>query len=161
MPSVLWHCWLGGKKGIRPVKLSDEVLAWLSVWSKVQMISIWSSWCYCHPIISFFIKIQIGLTFCCQLTQTVLEKRPLNGCSSNSSQGKGSLISPSTVAFLLFWQCDTSVITILLCHLVDGRVTVPSWGQCLEFPSILLTGWQEGQLACKKTCAIYPKSPLL
>jgi len=24
-------------------KLSDEMLAWLSVWSKVQMISIWSS----------------------------------------------------------------------------------------------------------------------
>jgi len=23
-------------------KLSDEVLAWLSVWSEVQMISIWS-----------------------------------------------------------------------------------------------------------------------
>ena len=26
-------------------KLSDKVLAWLSVWSKVQMICIWSSWC--------------------------------------------------------------------------------------------------------------------
>jgi len=24
-------------------KLSDEVLAWLSVWSKVQMICIWSN----------------------------------------------------------------------------------------------------------------------
>jgi len=24
-------------------KMSDEVLAWLSVWSKVQMICIWSS----------------------------------------------------------------------------------------------------------------------
>jgi len=24
-------------------KLSDEVLAWLSVWSEVQMICIWSS----------------------------------------------------------------------------------------------------------------------
>ena len=32
------------------IKLADEVLAWLSVWSKV------------HPIISCFIKIQIGLT---------------------------------------------------------------------------------------------------
>ena len=35
--SVLRHCWLGGRKGIRPVKkLSSEVLAWLSVWSEVQ-----------------------------------------------------------------------------------------------------------------------------
>jgi len=29
--------------------LSGEVLAWLSVWSDVQMICIWSSWCDCHP----------------------------------------------------------------------------------------------------------------
>ena len=43
--------------------LSDEVLAWLSVRSEEQMICIWSSWCYCHRIISSFIKIQIGLTF--------------------------------------------------------------------------------------------------
>ena len=42
---------------------SDEVLAWLSVWSEVQMTCIWSSWCHCHLIISCFIKIQIGLTF--------------------------------------------------------------------------------------------------
>jgi len=38
-------------------KLSDEVLAWLAVWSEMQMI------CICHTIISSFIKIQIGLTF--------------------------------------------------------------------------------------------------
>jgi len=46
LPSVLWSCWLGGRKGIRPVKkLSGGVLAWLSVWSKVQ-ICIWPSWCH-------------------------------------------------------------------------------------------------------------------
>jgi len=44
-------------------KLSDEVLAWLYVWSKVWMICIWSSWCHSHPIISRLIKIQIGLMF--------------------------------------------------------------------------------------------------
>jgi len=43
-------------------KNSNEVLAWLSVWSKVQMLCIWSSWCHCHPIFSCFIKIQTGLT---------------------------------------------------------------------------------------------------
>jgi len=56
------------------------VLAWLSVWSEVQMICIWSGWCHCHPIISCFIKIHNGFTFWCWLTQVVLEKRPLNGC---------------------------------------------------------------------------------
>ena len=44
-------------------KLSDEVLAWLSVWSKVQMICIWSSGCQCHPVISCSSKIQNRLTF--------------------------------------------------------------------------------------------------
>ena len=44
-------------------KLSDEVMAWLSLWNKMQMICVWSSWCHCHPTISCFIKIQICLTF--------------------------------------------------------------------------------------------------
>ena len=82
--SVLWHCWLGGRKGIWPVKLSGEVLTWLSLWSKVQMICIWCCWCHCHLIISCASKIQNGLPFWCCLNQVVLEKRPLNGCSSSS-----------------------------------------------------------------------------
>jgi len=46
MPSVLWCCWLGGRKGIRPVKkLSGGMLAcWRGyVWGKVQ-ICIWPNW---------------------------------------------------------------------------------------------------------------------
>ena len=63
-PLVIWRCWLGIRKSIRRgKKLSDEVLAWLSVWSEVQIICMWSSWCHCHSIVSCFIKIQIGLTF--------------------------------------------------------------------------------------------------
>ena len=81
LPSVLWRCWLGSRKGIRPVKIwSDEVLAWLSVWSEVQMICIWFSRCHCHPVISCFSKIQNGLSFWYWPTQVVLEKRLLNGC---------------------------------------------------------------------------------
>jgi len=60
------HCntvgWASGRApGLQ--KLRNEVLEWLSVRSKVQMICIWSTWCQCHPITSCFIKIQIGLTF--------------------------------------------------------------------------------------------------
>jgi len=29
--------------------MSDEVLAWLSVWRDLQMIYIWSSRCHCPP----------------------------------------------------------------------------------------------------------------
>ena len=50
VPSVLWCCWLGGRKGIRPVKKqSGGVLAWLSVWSTVQTC-IWPDWCHCHSL---------------------------------------------------------------------------------------------------------------
>jgi len=51
--SVLRRCWMGSRKSIWPIKTtSDEVLAWLSVWSEVQTTCIRSSWCHCHPIIS-------------------------------------------------------------------------------------------------------------
>jgi len=80
---VLWRCWLGGRKASGLQKLSDEALAWLSLWSEVQMICIWSSWCHCHchPIVSCSSKIQNGLPLWCWLTQVVLEKQPLNRCS--------------------------------------------------------------------------------
>ena len=55
LPSVLWLGWLGVKKSM--------VLAWLFVWGNVRMICIWPRWCHCYPIISCFIKVQIGLTF--------------------------------------------------------------------------------------------------
>jgi len=54
------------------------VLAWLSVWSEVQMIRIWSSWCHCHPIIFCFIKIQAGLTFLVPAYSGCPGKGPLN-----------------------------------------------------------------------------------
>jgi len=76
LPSVLWRCWLGGRKCIQPVKTErwGTILAWTSVWNEVPMICIWSSWCHCHLVISCSSKIHNGLRFWCQLTQVVLEK---------------------------------------------------------------------------------------
>jgi len=77
---------IGWQEGYSACKnLSGDVLAWLSVWTKVQMICIWSSWCHCHPIISCSCHIQNGLPFWCRLTQVVLEKGPLTGCSSSNT----------------------------------------------------------------------------
>ena len=33
LPSMLWRCWLGGRKGVWPVK-TGGMLAWLSVWGR-------------------------------------------------------------------------------------------------------------------------------
>jgi len=79
-PSVLWCCWFGGRKGIRPVKkLSGEVLAWLSVWSEVQTC-IWPSWCHCHSLSLALVKSRLVLPFWYRPTWVVPVKGPLNGC---------------------------------------------------------------------------------
>ena len=80
LPSVPWHCWLGGRKGIRPVKnLSGGVLAWLSVWSEMQTC-IWPSWCHCHSLSFASVKSRLVLPFWYWLTWVVPQKGPLNGC---------------------------------------------------------------------------------
>jgi len=80
-PSVLWRCWLGGRKDIWPVK-TEMVRYWRGYLSRARC-KWWSSWCHCHPITYCFSKIQNCLFFWCRLTQIVLEKRPLNGCISS------------------------------------------------------------------------------
>jgi len=55
-------------------------LAWLSVWSKLHVISIWSSLYHSHPVISCIIEIQNRLSFWYHLTQVIPEKRPWNEC---------------------------------------------------------------------------------
>ena len=65
-------------------KQSGGVLAWLSVWSEVQTC-IWPSWCHCHSLSLALVKSRLVLPFWYRLTQVVLEKRPLNGCSSSGS----------------------------------------------------------------------------
>ena len=79
LPSVLWRCWLGGRKGIQPVKKSGGVLVWLSVWSKVQTC-IWPSWCRCYSLSLASVKSRLVLAFWYRLTWVVPEKGPLYGC---------------------------------------------------------------------------------
>jgi len=65
--------------------MSDEVLG---VWSKVQIVCIWSSWCHCRPQTASFLasfKSILVSPFRYLLAEVVLEKRPLNGCSSSSN----------------------------------------------------------------------------
>jgi len=56
---LLWHCWLGVKKSIWPVK-NWVTKCWRGYQSRVRCK--WFA-CHCHPIMSCCIKIQIGLTF--------------------------------------------------------------------------------------------------
>jgi len=67
--------------------MSDEVLVWLSVWSEVQIVVLAygpaDATAYqktASSLASF--KSRLVLPFWYQLTQVVLENRPLNRCSS-------------------------------------------------------------------------------
>jgi len=80
MPSVLWRCWLGGRKGIRLVKkLSGGVLAWLSVWSVVQAC-IRPSGFHCHSLSLASVKSRLVLPFWYRPTWVVPGKGSLDGC---------------------------------------------------------------------------------
>ena len=57
LPSVLWHCWLGDRKGIRPVKKLDVGLLVVMIW--LELCTIYSSSCH-HHFPSFFASINTG-----------------------------------------------------------------------------------------------------
>ena len=65
-------------------KQSGAVLAWLSVFSEMQ-ICILPSWCHCYSLSLAPVKSRLVLHFWYRFTQVVLEKRPLNGYSCSSS----------------------------------------------------------------------------
>ena len=60
-------------------KLSGGVLAWLFVWSGVQ-ICIWPTWCHCHSLSLAPIKSRLVLPFWYRLTWVVPDKGLLNVC---------------------------------------------------------------------------------
>jgi len=78
VPSVLWHCWLGGRKGIRTVKkLSGGVLRGYLSWAMcrfamAQMMTL--------PLtVSCSSKIQVGFTFLAPAHLGSPGQRPLKG----------------------------------------------------------------------------------
>jgi len=76
VPSVLWRCWLGGRKGIRPVK-NWVVGCWRGYLSAARCRRAYVP---ADAAVSCFSNIQIGLPFWYRLTRVVRDKGPLNGC---------------------------------------------------------------------------------
>ena len=80
LPSVLWRCWLGGRKGIRPVKKTEwwgaGVVICLERGADLHM----PIWCHCHSLSLASVKSRLVLPFWYRPTRVVLEKGSLNGC---------------------------------------------------------------------------------
>ena len=112
LPSVLWHCWLGGRKGIRPVKkLNGGVLAWLPVWSAVQSC-LTPIWCHWHSLSLALVKSRLVLPFWYRLTRVVPDKRQLNGCVWTVfvlSQSRWQAFLAHDYVVILLLCCVTSV----------------------------------------------------
>ena len=62
VPSVLWRCWLGGRKGIRPVK-NWVVRCWRGYLSGARCRFVYAQLMPLPLTVSCFSKIQIGFTF--------------------------------------------------------------------------------------------------
>ena len=80
LPSVLWRCWLGGRKGIRPVK-NWAVGCWCGYLPgelHMSQTCICPIWCHCHSLSLVSVKSRLVLPFWYRLTQVVQEKGPLN-----------------------------------------------------------------------------------
>jgi len=75
MPSVLWHCWLGGRKGIRHVKK----LWWDAGISEVQTCTR-PSWCHCHSLSLASVKSRLVLPFWYRLTRGSPGQMAVKGC---------------------------------------------------------------------------------
>ena len=75
---------------------------WLSVWSEVQIVCMWSSWCHCiptsHHLLSHLNPDWFYLSGVISLAR-LSWKRTLNGCSTSSSR--------CTVQYCTFFVCRT------------------------------------------------------
>ena len=79
VPSVLWRCWLGGRKGIRPVK-NRVVGCWRGYLSGARCRLAYAQLIPLPLTVSCFSKVRLVLPFLYRLTRVVLDKRSLNGC---------------------------------------------------------------------------------
>ena len=113
-------------------KLSGGVLAWLSVWSKVQTC-IWPSWCHCHSLSLASVKSRLAFTF-------LVPADP-------GSPGQRAV---KWVCVYFIWKkyINTSALKmaspgnrLVLCHYCIGALSFPiyiGWFQCqLAFAAIL------------------------
>jgi len=124
LPSVLWRCWLGGWKGIRPVKTEwwgAGVIVYLEQGADLRMAQLMPL-----PLtVSCFSKIQIGFNFLVPAHQVVLEKWPLNGCVCEISLEQQQL---ETLYFVHEFACVCSECPKRFCRAYSSWIETASFG---------------------------------
>jgi len=99
MPSVLWRCWLGGKKGIHPVKTewwdTGMVILRGRGANDLQMVQL-------MPLSPHHLLLQQNpewFTFLVPAYPGWPEKRPLNGCTTTTT----TLLHPELFSSVMCW----------------------------------------------------------
>ena len=142
------------------IKLSGEVLAWLSVWGKVQ-ICIWPSWCHCHSLSLDSVKSRLILPFWYQLTRAVPDKGPLNGCCCHCCCCLMCIRSYDVSDFhipchhITHTHTHTTIFTALLNFVWDypGEPAPESWNQS-GFTGASDSKWHWHQLGHMQICTL-------
>ena len=126
----------------RQRNLSGGVLAWLSIWSKVQTC-VWPSWCHCHSLSLASAKSRLVLPFCYRPIQIVPDKGLLNGCllvaihdSLNTASWRPAvhISDQPTRACCLFCTEGQPMVTGVLLSVDQSRGTVYLW-HCVQVTS--------------------------
>ena len=108
------------------------MLVWLSVWSEMQIVCIWYIIrCDCHPKPHHLLPHLNPDWY--RLIWVVLEKRPLDGCSSSSNSCSSSsyICRPDDARHLLVCRTSTlslclSTLTTLSTHFSATNIPTPS-----------------------------------
>ena len=112
-------------------KLSGGVLAWLSVWSKVQTC-IRPRWCHCHSRSLASVKSRLVLPFWYWLTGVVPGKGPLNVsvCVFNTGNKCVRLCSAFSLRrFVVKWSRRPASCRLCRLPATKTMTTVTSWKQ--------------------------------
>ena len=116
MPSVLWRCWLGGRKGIRPVK-KWAVGCWHGYLSGARCrLAYGPADATSTHCLFASVKSRLVLPFWYRLTRVVPEKGPLKGCAcacvlgyeGESLKKVLQMISASDVVLIDRWHIEFS-----------------------------------------------------
>ena len=130
---MLWQCWLGGRKGIRPVKTE---------WWGTGVVICLERGADCHSLSLASVKSRLVLPFWYRLTQVVLDKGLLNGvCVFGYNNGQMSNFESE-----LNWrQCnnDRLIFAIQVCAdtitgLVSSCCSMARY-ECVSIDGQLLT----------------------
>jgi len=148
LPSVLWHCWLGGRKGIRPIK--TELWGAGVVVCLEQDADLYIAQLMPLPLtVSCFSKIQIGFAFLVPAHPGNPGKRAVN-CSFISAKCAYHIFLTHKLAF-------STAILCFYCLLLLGFITSTIWLPTeWHDPCVRTPVERDGVVGFKQVCTIFP-----